>query len=132
MEKLTAKTRDIKFFSKKNGGMVTVHSIWAKKYAEMLEDDDWIKFYRTNVALENWGGKISTIGLRTAYLQTDWSSDFMLVMQDDSVAIQELATAADLKKKAEIEKLEISRRYWKVAHVNDWGVVMVTKEGGAW
>ena len=132
MEKLAAKTRDIKFFSKKNGAMITVHSIWAKKYTEMLEEDSSIKLYRTNIALENWGDKISTIGLRTSYLQTGWSSDFMLVMQDGSVAIRELMTADDLKKKAEMEKLEISRRYWKVAHVNDWGVGMVTKEGAAW
>lgn len=132
MEKLAAKARDIKFFSSKNGGMVTVHSVWAKKYAEALEEDESIKFYRTNVALENWIDKISTIGLRTSYLQTGWSSDFMLVMQDDNVAIRELVTADDLKKKAEIEKLEISRRYWKIAHVSDWGVVMVTKEGAAW
>lgn len=132
MEKISAKTRDIKFFSEKNGGMITVHSIWAKKYADRLEAADDVKRYRTNVSLENWESKISTVGLRTTYLKTGWSSDFMLVMQDDSVAIRELIAIENFKKRAEMEKLEISRRYWTAAHVVDWGVVMMEKEGSAW
>ena len=52
--------------------------------------------------------------------------------QNDEVAIRELITKADLRKKAEMEKLEISRRYWNVAHVADWGIVLIEQEGAAW
>jgi len=31
-----------------------------------------------------------------------------------------------------MEKLEISRRYWNVAHVGGWGVVLTKGEGAAW
>jgi len=65
-------------------------------------------------------------------LATGWSSDFLLVNQNDEVAIRELITKADLRKKAEMEKLEISRRYWNVAHVADWGIVLIEQEGAAW
>lgn len=132
MEKLASKVRDIRFFSHKNGGMVTVHSVEAKRFADALEADQDIKLYQTNVTLENWRDKISSTGVRTSYLKTDWSTDFLLVKRDDSVAIRELIAHEALEKRAEMEKLEISRRYWKVAHVDDWGMVLVQKEGGAW
>ena len=132
MEKAKAKVRDIKFYSKKNGGMITVHSVKAKKYADMLEQDESIKLYRTNVILENWQENISTVGIRTLYMKLDWTSDFMLVQQDDNIAIREILTHEALEKKAEMEKLEISRRYWKIAHVENWGMVLAPKEGRAW
>ena len=66
VEKLATRARDIKFFSQKNGGMVTVHSMTAKRYAEEIEADESIKLYKTNVTLENWQDKISATGLRSS------------------------------------------------------------------
>ncbi|MDL2238443.1 hypothetical protein LJC56_11575 [Christensenellaceae bacterium OttesenSCG-928-K19] len=132
MEKQGHKKRDIRFFSNKNDCMMTVHSKEAKKYADNLEEDEKVKGYQTNVPLVNFRDKISLIDIRKSYQQSEWTSDFMLIMPDDSVAIREVFTYDDLKQRAPIERMELSRRYWKAAHVTDWGIVLVKKEERAW
>lgn len=132
MNKTANKSRDIKFFSPKNGKTITVHTAVAKRFCDTLEKDDQVKSYQTNVELVNWQEKCSIVGLRTSYVNTQWSSDFLIIKADDSVMVRELMSLEDLKKKSEIEKLEISRRYWKVAHVSDWGIILVESEGVSW
>lgn len=132
MEKKANKARDIRFHSNKNDCMMTVHSKEAKQYADNLEDDAKVKGYQANVPLENFQSKISLIDIRKNYQQAEWTSDFLLIMQDDSVTVREVVTHEDLTKRAEIEKLELSRRYWKAAHVTDWGIVLAKKEERAW
>ena len=68
---------------------------------------------------------IDRIGIRPAYFETEWASDFLLHYADGRVGVRELVTAKQLQKKADLEKLELSRRYWAVLDVSDWKVVMI-------
>ena len=52
-------------------------------------------------------------------MDVEWTSDFLIAFQDDSVGIRELLPERFLLKAAEMEKLEISRRYWKAGHVGN-------------
>ena len=52
MERAGKKTRDIQFFSEKNGGMVCLHSPIARDYAKYLEKQPWVESYEAGVPLE--------------------------------------------------------------------------------
>ena len=110
MEKVGVKTRDIQFYSEKGGVMVKVHSKPARDYAKWLEGEAWVESYE---AACPWDltryPHIDRIGIRPAYFETEW----------------ELVTAVQLQKKADLEKLELSRRYWVVLDVSDWKVVVI-------
>jgi len=127
MRKSGKKYRDIKFLSTKNGGEVLlVHSDQARKYARKLEEDPNVKSYSVCKALSPERiNMIQKVDIRKAYFEQQWESDFYVVYSDTSVGIREIATEEDLKKRAEIEKLELSRRYWKAAGVTNWKIVIV-------
>lgn len=69
-------------------------------------------------------GRISRAGIRTDYLQTGWSTDFVLRYADGRKGVRELILKEQLKKKAYVERLELSRRYW-AATDTEWMVVIV-------
>ena len=48
----------------------------------------------------------------------------MITDQDGGEAVREIVTADLLGKHAEIEKLELSHRYWKARGVEDWRLVL--------
>lgn len=78
MEKQGKRARDIRFYSKKNKAMVSVHSYSAKRYAERLEEDDRVKSYQANIALNNWEERISPAGIRSSYRACGWTTDFLI------------------------------------------------------
>lgn len=123
MRNQKSKTQSVKFMSRKNGKVVTVFSEPAKRYAQKLEDDPNVKSYEVNIPLDNWQQTISRVGLRKEYMDVEWTSDFLIIFQDDSVGIRELTPERCFVKAAEMEKLEISRRYWKAGHVANWMIV---------
>lgn len=125
MEKQMGKIRTIRFFSQKNQEVLIVHSALAKKFAEHLEKDSAVKKYQTNVALENWKEYVSSAGIRKSYLTCEWTSDFLIEDENAQVSVREIVSASDLDKRAEVEKLEISRRYWKSVNVFSWQAVIV-------
>ncbi len=49
MEKQSKRIRDIRFFSKKNEDLISVHTTSAQHYAELLERDPEVQSYQTNV-----------------------------------------------------------------------------------
>ena len=126
MEKVGVKTRDIQFYSEKGGVMVKVHSKPARDYAKWLEGEAWVESYE---AACRWDmtrfPHIDRIGIRPAYFETEWASDFLLRYADGMVGVRELVTDGQLQKKADLEKLELSRRYWAVLDVSDWKVVVI-------
>lgn len=61
---------------------------------------------------------------RTSGASISGSSDFYIRHADGTAAVRELVSAADLTKRAEVEKLELSRRYWAALGVSDWKVVI--------
>lgn len=125
MKKYGRKTRDIVFFSAKNQATLCVHTPQARRYAKLLEEDTRIRSYEVNHPLDAaWIARIDRVGIRGAYLQTQWTTDFVITDQDGGEAVREIVTADLLGKHAEIEKLELSRRYWKARDVEDWRLVL--------
>lgn len=125
MERSDARTRDIRFFSPKNNEIVCLHSKWARNYAKWLEEQPWVKSYDTGCPLEvGIIGRISRAGIRTDYLQTGWATDFVIRYTDGHKGARELILKEQLKKKACVERLELSRRYW-AATDTEWMVVIV-------
>jgi len=129
MEKIGNKTRDINFFSQKNAAMFCVHNKFARDYAKYLENCPEVECFEAGVPLErDRYQNIDTLGIRKAYFEIDWASDFYVRFFDGRSAIRELLTVEKLRKLAEVEKLEFSRRYWMARGVSDWRVVVVNIE----
>lgn len=124
MDKSGRKTRDIKFYSKKNEAMVIVHSKEARAYTKYLEDMEHVSSYVAGKPIDPVRLQmISKLDIRGDYFKQSWESDFYVLFDDGTVAVRELTTAEALSKRAEIEKLELSRRYWNSVGVTNWKIV---------
>lgn len=135
MKKAGVRTRDIQFFSEKNQAMICVHSRRARDFARWLEGQPWVKTYQTCVPLERDRFQhMNPVDIRGEYLQICWTTDFLIHTADRRTAVREFVDARDFIKKAVIEKLELSRRYWAITDVTDWRLVVsgeiVTRQGG--
>lgn len=125
MEKAGIRTRDIRFFSEKNQKMICVHSRWARNFAKHLEKQSWVTSYETCVPLDlDRFQNVSPVDIRREYLQTPWTSDFLIQTADGRKSIREFVDARDFTKKAVMEKLELSRRYWAILDITDWKLVI--------
>lgn len=125
MERSDVRTRDIRFYSPKNNEIVCLHSKWARDYAKWLEEQPWVQSYQASCPLDaDIIRRISRAGIRTDYLQTGWATDFVLRYADGRKGVRELILRENLKKKAHVERLELSRRYW-AATDTEWMVVIV-------
>ena len=58
-----------------------------------------------------------------------WASDFWIENADGTTGIREVVSVAQLVKKSAIQKLELSRRYWKQLDVDDWKIVVIDRGG---
>lgn len=126
MEKSGIKCRKIKFKSRKNNKVLLVHSKEEKKYAEFLEEVENISGYNTLVDLDmTIYNNISHIGIRKEYFETAWVSDFVLIFKNGLLGIREIVAEDKLFKKATIERLELSRRYWEYNGNSNWRIVVV-------
>lgn len=125
MERTGERTRDIRFFSNKNGDIVCLHSKWVRDYAKWLETQPWVQSYEADCPLDaDIMGRISRAGIRTDYMQAGWATDFLICYADGHKGVRELVQQQQLKKKAYVERLELSRRYW-AATDTEWMVVIV-------
>ena len=126
MQKSGVKTRDIRFFSEKNDTMICVHTPLARDYAKWLEDQPWVERYETGVLLDaSQMDHVSRVDIRSNYFETVWESDFMLIHADGRKEIREIISAEQLRKRAIVEQLELSRRYWSALDVSGWKVVVM-------
>ena len=124
-DKVGKKTRDIAYHSAKNGGMVTVHSEAARAYSKYLEERSDVMSYEACKPLDvNRLDTLQKTDIRGEYFKAQWTSDFCVRFSDGTTGVRELVSASDLAKRAEVEKLELSRRYWAALGVNDWMVVI--------
>lgn len=128
MEKAGTKRRDIHFRSDKNGIVVCVHSREAREYARYLEAAADVASYEAGTVLDSDKYPfINTIGIRKEYFDTQWTSDFVIHFTDGRTGIRELTNKDGLSKRAAIEKLEFSRRYWSTTKVAEWKIVVMEK-----
>ena len=51
-------------------------------------------------------------------------SDFLLRYSVGSMAVREIVRPEMLQKRAVIERLELSRRYWAALDIKDWRIVL--------
>lgn len=125
MEKAGIRTRDIQFFSEKNQQMVCVHSRRARDFARWLEQQPWVTSYETCVPLQlDKLPHVNPVDIRRDYLNTEWTSDFLIHTADGQTSIREFVDARDFSKKSAMEKLELSRRYWAVLDISEWKLVI--------
>ena len=130
MDKTESKYRDIQFYSLKNEALMSVHSRDARIYAGMLENDPHVVRYKCIRPLDpGFMGEVSRLGIRPDYFDTAWASDFWIENDDGSTSIREVVLGIQLIRKAMIEKLELSRRYWNRLDVGDWKVVVMERGG---
>lgn len=133
MKKKDDKIRNIAFFSSKNGRVMTVHSEMAKQYAQQLETDDTVICYETDVPLTGLKSRVSSVGFRKGTLDGEWTSDFMVVQQNQLAKIIEIVDEEKLEEKRWCsEQLELSRRYWKAVGVPGWKTVIMKRGRTAW
>lgn len=127
MDKFGKKYRDISFRSEKNGKVVCVHSREAREYARILESDDTVECYDTCHLLDRERYQfVSPIDIRKDYFDVEWATDFVLHFTDGNIGIREIVTETMLSKRANIEKLEFSRRYWSASEsVRDWKIIIM-------
>ena len=126
MRKSGVKTRDIRFFSEKNDTMLCVHTSLERDYAKLLEDQPWVERYETGVLLDaSQMDHVSRVDIRSSYFDTSWASDFMVTLADGRKEIREIINSGQLRKRAVVEQLELSRRYWSALDVSDWKVVVM-------
>lgn len=129
MDKSKGKWRDITFRSSKNQSVVCVHSKEAREYAKILENDPKVETYEVNVPLDMEKYQyVNTIDIRKSYFEIAWATDFVLHYVDGNFGIREIIAETGLSKRAEIEKLEFSRRYWSSSKAVDWKIVIIEKE----
>lgn len=129
MQKQNKRIRDIRFFSEKNKDLVSVYTALAKQYAMLLEENEQVQSYQTNVPLEEWREAIDLSGIRTDYQKQEWTTDFVICLTDGQVQVREIAEG-QVFSLSTAEKLELSRRYWKSRYVEDWKFMFERKEHG--
>ena len=126
MDKAGMKTRDIRFFSSKNDKIICIHSKWARDYAKYLEQQPWVQSYQAVVPLEpDYIQHVSPVDIRSLYFKSEWATDFLIRFVDGRKGVRELVHKEDLTKRAIVERLELSRRYWAVRDIDEWKVVLV-------
>ena len=128
MDKPGKKVRDIRFYSEKNQKILIVHSEEARAYSKYLEVREEVESYEAGKQLDE--GRLLTVprvDIRGEYRTQEWCSDFFIMYKDGTTGIREMIRPSDLEKRAEVEKLELSRRYWTLMGVKDWKVVMMRK-----
>ena len=125
MTKTGLKARDFQWWSGKNGALIRVHSKAARDYGKWLEGQPQVEAFEAGKALElERLPHVSPTGIRKSYFQVEWCSDFYINFADGHIGVRELAPSAALDKQAEVEKLELSRRYWAAMNITDWKVVL--------
>ena len=122
-------TREISFVSKKDGQVKVVTNDDEFKFSQKLEADDTVVRYQTSVPLENWTTRTYLAGIRKAYRETDWLTSFVVEYTDGTKAAYEIIRQYHLEKRADVEKLEISRRYWTAIGVDKWQLIVMKGAG---
>lgn len=118
-------TMEIRFVSKKDGLVKLVSNRDELKFAQQLDEDDTVVRYQTSVPMENWTARTYSTGIRKTYRETKWLTSFIVEYTDGTKAAYEVIREYHLEKRAEVEKLEISRRYWTAVGMDKWKMILL-------
>lgn len=125
MDREGKRVRDIKFYSGKNQELTLVHNEEARAYTKYLEDRPEVASYEACKPLDlNRLNSIQKTDIRGEYFTQQWTSDFYICFADGTAAVREIVKAGALTKRAEVEKLELSRRYWAALGISNWKIVI--------
>lgn len=125
MDRAGKRVRDIKFYSNKNRALTLVHSEGARAYTKYLEERPEVASYEACKALDlNRLNSLQKTDIRGEYFTQQWTSDFYIRYTDGTAAVREIVRADALTRRAEVEKLELSRRYWASLGVANWKIVI--------
>lgn len=128
MDKAKTKCRDIMFRSDKNQKVLCVHSAAAREYAKVLEMDSKVVSYEVCVELDRERYPyVDSVDIRKEYFSMAWATDFKVSYADGHIGICEIAVKSMLEKRATIEKLEFSRRYWSTTEATEWKLILMEK-----
>lgn len=128
MDKAGNKCRDIRFRSEKNQKVVCVHSAMAREYARVLEQNPEVVSYEACYALDQERYQyVDPVDIRKDYFKVEWTTDFVVYFSNGRMGIREIVTESMLEKRASVEKLEFSRRYWAATEVSEWKVIIMEK-----
>jgi len=126
MQKTGEKVRDIQFLSKKNQALVVVHSEEARAFTRYLEEMEDVVSYQVSVPwIEEKLRLIQKVDIRSEFFNQSWTTDFYLTYVNGSKAVREVVRSKMLDKRATVEKLELSRRYWASFGIHDWKIVVM-------
>ena len=128
MQKANKKHRDIFFKSDKNDGVISVCSAAAKEYAKTLEIDMDVAFYETNVNLNKEKYQyMNPLYIRKLYFETEWTTDFVITYKDGKKKVRELVSKEMLSNRADMDRLEFSRRYWSLVKNVEWKILLIER-----
>ena len=82
------------------------------RFADLLQDDETIGEFRCNVLLD---------GL-------EYTSDFVCTKVSGDLMVRECVQRSHLTKPMTGKLLDISREYWRLQGVTDWGLVIDAEE----
>ena len=51
-------------------------------------------------------------------------TDFVIRYVDDSIGVREIVDSQNLYKLSTIERMELSRRYWKIMGITNWKIAI--------
>ncbi|MBE5971075.1 MAG: hypothetical protein E7246_00945 [Lachnoclostridium sp.] len=129
MERQGKRRRDIHFKSSKNDSTYCTHTELAREYARLLEANTEVEAYEVEVELDQEiFPYIPRVDIRKEYFEGAWVSDFVIRYMNGTIAVREIVTEEMLSKRAVIEKLEFSRRYWALSKIDNWKIVVMEKE----
>lgn len=125
MRKSDVKGRTIKFHSDKNDKVMVVSTEQSRSFCRYLEEDKNVESYEPDFALDTYTlDLIAHTDIRKDFFEKTWATDFFIKKTGGVIAIRELVDPKKLNQIAEVEKLELSRRYWAAKRVTDWKIIL--------
>ena len=126
MEKCNEKKQEIRFYSNKNSKLLTVKSNVVRAYTKFLEDRNTVKEFEVHKKLiQERVQQLQRVDIRKDYIDSEWETDVYITYTDGTNGVREIVREEWLERRAVIEKLELSRRYWQSVGITNWKIVIM-------
>ena len=126
MEKCNEKKQEIRYYSNKNSKLLTVKSNVVRAYTKHLEDRETVKEFEVHKKLiPERVQQLQRVDIRKDYIDSEWETDVYITYSDGSNGVREIVKEEWLERRAVVEKLELSRRYWKSIGITNWKIVIM-------